>query len=156
MSGEFINNQVFIEKKNVLENGIGNFSSKSINELLDINGDGVVDGVEMDRMMSNSVINTLESIHPLVAKAFNDENFRLETGAFLTQKQRKTRMKLDLAIKKAILKQKMIDMEKYKRVDDIQPEELNIEENSELDNNDLQEDLKHRMYLSQAEIDNQI
>ena len=91
MSGELINNKNYIEKKDIFQKGINDFSSQSIKEIFDVDDDGDVEAVEQDRMMSTGMINTLESINPLVARAFNDENFRLQTGTFLTMKQQRQR-----------------------------------------------------------------
>lgn len=149
MSGDLINTGVLIDKRDIFEKGYGNFSSKSINELFDVNGDGVVSGEERSTMQSVGVLNTLSSISPVVARAFSDENFRLQTGAYLTDSQKIVRDKLLLAINKAILIESIKDIPEKR----IEPEELNIEE-QELDTTDLMEDLKHRQYLNQAELDN--
>ena len=151
MSGDLINTEVAIDKRDIFERGAGAFTSKSIDDLFDVDGDGEVSGMEKQTMESAGVINTLESISPVVARAFTDENFRLQTGAYLTQKQRTQRDKLLLAINKAILVDAMKNIPEKR----IEPEELNIEE-QELDTNDLREDIEHRQYLNQAEIDNQV
>lgn len=151
MSGDLINTEILIDKRDIFEKGYGNFSSKSINELFDVNGNGTVSPEEMSTMQSAGVLNTLNSISPVVARAFTDENFRLQTGAYLTDSQKIARDKILLAINKAILIDSMKDIPEKR----IKPEELNIEE-QELDTNDLMEDLKHRQYLNQAEIDNNV
>jgi hypothetical protein len=117
---------------------------------MDVNDDGTVDAVEQDRMVSVGMTNTLESINPVVARAFKDETFRLQNGTFLTQKQRIMRERVILAIQKGMLMEQMKDIPE-ERMD---PEELDIEEEEGLDVNNLQEDLEKRQYLSQAEIDN--
>jgi hypothetical protein len=150
MSGELINNLNAVEKKDMFNKGIGDFTSKSIKELMDVNDDGTVDAVEQDRMVSVGMTNTLESINPVVARAFQDETFRLQNGTFLTQKQRIMRERVILAIQKGMLMEQMKDIPE-ERMD---PEELDIEEEEGLDVNNLQEDLEKRQYLSQAEIDN--
>jgi hypothetical protein len=151
MSGELINNINYVESKDIFENGAGDFSSKSINELFDVNSDGVVDSIEQDRMVSAGVLNTLESINPVVARAFTDETFRLSTGAFLTEKQRNERERINLIIQKALLKEQLKDIEEER----IDPEEPNID-TGELDVNNLQEDIEKRQYLNQAEISNSV
>jgi hypothetical protein len=150
MSGDLISTEVLIDKRDIFEKGYGNFSSKSINELFDVNGDGVVSGEEMATMKSVGVLNTLDSISPVVARAFSDENFRLQTGAYLTDSQNMARNKFLLAINKAILVESMANIPEK-----MEPEELNIEP-EELDTNDLMEDIRHRQYLSQGEIDNNV
>ena len=109
MSGELISTSRFIKQRNIYANGLAGFSSGSINDLFDVNGDGETSGVEKDRMESAGVINTIESIHPAVARAFQDDTFALQTGQFLTQQQQRDRRKLELLVNRAVLKQRMID-----------------------------------------------
>lgn len=151
MSGELISTSALLDSRDIFEKGTGGFSSKSINDLFDVNNDGVTDCVEKDRMQSAGVLNTLNSIPDVVAKAFSDENFRLQTGAYLTQKQRIQREKFLIAINKAILIDKMSHIPEKR----IEPEELNIEE-QELDTYDLKQDIEHRQYLEGAELDNSV
>lgn len=151
MSGELINTSREIQKNDIFSRGIGSFSSKSINDIFDVNGDGVATPLEQDRMQSAGVLNTLQSIPDVVARAFNDENFRIQTGAYLTQKQKMERERLVLAINKAIMVEEMNKLPEKR----IEPEELNIEE-EELDTGDLREDIAHRQYLQQGEIDNDV
>ena len=146
--GELINTRSAIDSRDIFEKGIGGFSSKSINELFDVNGDGDASGIEKDLMSSAGALNTLNSISPIVAHAFNQENFRLQTGAYLTNSQKVMRDKLVLAVNKAILMEKLREMPE-KEIE----EELNID-NGELDTNDLLQDIKYRQYLSGAEINN--
>ena len=156
MSGELINSSRFIKQRNIFNNGLAGFSSGSINDLFDANGDGETSGVERDRMESAGVINTIESIHPAVARAFQDDTFALQTGQFLTQQQQINRRKLELLVKRAVLKQRMMDEQAPER-GDLQPiDELNILKNDELDTNDLAGDIEKRMYLTQAELDNDV
>jgi len=63
------------------------FSKDSINSLFDVDGDGVFSAVEKDRAESVALINELSSIHPLVARSYNDINFQIQTGSFLTKQQ---------------------------------------------------------------------
>jgi hypothetical protein len=154
MSGELINTERYIEKKDIFEKGYSDFSSQSINELFDSNGDGEVNGVEKDRMQSAGVLNTLESINPLVARAFNDENFRIDNGFFLTSKQQMRQDKVRLLIDKIKLLNKLEEI-KNSPERRFQEDTPNIE-NTELDTNNLQEDLINRQYLEQSEINNQV
>ena len=151
MSGELINTSREIEKNDIVNRGIGGFSSKSINDLLDVDSNGMVSNLEQDRMESSGVLNTLTSIPDVVAKAFSDENFKIQTGCYLTQKQRIERERLVLAINKAIMIEEMNKLPEKR----IEPEELNVEE-QELDTTDLREDIAHRQYLQQSEIDNDV
>ena len=146
--GELINTRSAIDRRDIFEKGIGGFSSKSINELFDVNEDGITSGIEKDLMSSAGALNTLNSISPIVAHAFSQENFRLQTGAYLTHSQKVMRDKLVLAVNKAILMEKLREMPEK----DIQ-EELNID-NGELDTNDLLQDISRRQFLSGAEINN--
>jgi len=157
MSGELIDNQSYIEKKDIFTNGYGNFSSGSIKELFDVNNDGHIEGVEKDRMLSAGLLNTLESINPLVARAYNDPNFRINNGFFLTDEQQLRKNKIKLLIDKILLMSQLEDI-KNKRKNRFNEEKLNIEKNEELDLEirDLQEDLKERQYLEQSEINNQV
>lgn len=158
--GELINNRSKIDDRDIFEKGYRNFSSKSINELFDVDNNGYVDAYEKDLMVSECVLDTLDSISPLVAHAFTQENFRLQTGAYLTERQRLSRDKLILSINKAILEEELNDIK-----DDI-PQEINEERIKELvnepisvehlDTENLSEDIKYRQYLSQAEINNPV
>ena len=151
MSGELINTERAIHSSDLFSLGIGGFSSKSINDLFDVNDDGEVSGMERDRMQSASVLNTLESINPVVARAYNDSEFQIDRGMFLTKKQRASRDKTY----KIVLEQ-IAEFEKSKvpeRRYDVQP--LNIEE-KELDTKTLSDDLVERQYLEQAELDNPV
>jgi hypothetical protein len=152
MSGELINTQNAIDKKDIFNRGTGNFSSKSINELFDVDGDGNVSGVEKELMGSMGVLNSLDSISPAVAHAFKTENFRIQTGSYLTESQRVTRDKLLLSINKTLMLERLKDIDIKKRINEEEP----AVDNSELDTNDLQEDIKHRQYLNRAEIDNNV
>ena len=151
MSGELINTSREIQSNDIFSKGIGGFSSKSINDLLDVDGDGVVSNLEKDRMESAGLLNTLQSIPDVVAKAFSDENFRIQTGAYLTQKQRMERERLVLAINKAIMIEEMNKLPEKR----IEPEQFNIEE-EELGTSDLKEDIAHRRFLEQSELDNDV
>ena len=156
MSGELINTSRFIKQRNIFNNGLAGFSSGSINDLFDANGDGETSGVERDRMESAGVINTIESIHPAVARAFQDDTFALQTGQFLTQQQQINRRKLELLVKRAVLKQRMMDEQAPERPD-LQPiDELDVLKNDELDTSDLANDIQKRQYLTQAELDNDV
>lgn len=157
MSGELIDNKSYIEKKDIFNNGYGDFSSGSINQLFDVNNDGYVDAVEKDRMLSAGMINTLESIHPLVARAYNDPNFLINNGFFLTDEQQLRKNKIKLLINKILLMSELEDI-KNKRKDRFNEENLNIEKNEEEMDliQNLQEDLKERQYLEQTEINNQV
>jgi hypothetical protein len=49
--GELINSRTAIDNRNIFKQGVGGFSSKSINELFDVDNDGIVSGVEKDLMI---------------------------------------------------------------------------------------------------------
>ena len=153
MSGEFINTHSIINKSDIWENGYSNFSSKSIQELFDVNDDGEFDGVERDRAEASCLFNTLDSIDPVVARAFNDENFRLQTGAYLTTQQRTNKAKLLNLIEKYLLVEDAGKIQKYNKQFDIEPQLSPIIEE---DNKDLKSDLTNRQYLNQAEINNDV
>ena len=156
MSGELINSSRFIKQRNIFNKGLAGFSSGSINDIFDANGDGETSGIERDRMESAGVINTIESIHPAIARAFQDDTFALQTGQFLTQEQQRDRRKLELLVQRAVLNQRMIDEQAPERPD-LQPiDELNILNDDELDTGDLAGDIIKRQYLTQGELDNQV
>jgi hypothetical protein len=146
--GELINSRTAIDNRNIFTQGIGGFSSKSINELFDVDNDGIVSAVEKDLMSSAGALNTLESISPIVAYAFSQENFRIATGSYLTNSQKVMRDKLVLAFNKAMLIEKLNEIPERK-----EEEKLNID-NGELDTKDLLQDIARRQFLSGAEIDN--
>lgn len=153
MSGELINSSRFIKQRNMFSRGLGSFSSGSINDLFDADGDGSVSGVEKDRMESAGVVNTLESINPAIARAFSDDTFAIQTGSFLTNEQKQKRRKLELLVQRAVLNQRAKDEEPPKRTDLEPIDELDILD-EELDTADLAGDLEKRQYLTQGELDN--
>ena len=106
-------------------------------------------------MESAGSYNILESIHPAVARAFSDENFNIQKGYYLTDSQRYKKRMYELLIEKAILQNQMKDKEN-ERKDFPELDEPNILNNEEVDNNDLEGDLKKRQYLDQNEINNQV
>jgi uncharacterized membrane protein YgaE (UPF0421/DUF939 family) len=145
--GELINSRTAIDNRNIFKQGVGGFSSKSINELFDVDNDGIVSGVEKDLMSSASALNALNSISPIVAHAFSQENFRIATGSYLTNSQKIMREKLVLAVNKALMVEKLNEMPERK------DEQLNVD-NGELDTKDLLQDIERRQFLSGAEINN--
>ena len=154
MSGELINSSLYYKQKNIFKNGAGNFSSGSINDLFDVNGDGETSGVEKDRMEDETAYNILESIHPAVARAFQDDTFNIQQGNFLTQSQQFKKLKYELIIERELLKNRL-EEEKSERVDKPELDEPNILINEEqVDNTDLAEDIIKRQYLTMGEIDN--
>ena len=155
MSGELINTSLFYKKKNIFNKGVGGFSSQSINDLFDVNNDGETSGVEKDLMESEVSYNILNSIHPAIARAFNDTTFNIQQGNFLTSSQRYKKRAYELIIEKAILQNHLKDKES-ERKDFPDLDEPNILNNEEVDNNNLEEDLKKRQYLQQSEIDNKV
>ena len=153
MSGEFINTHSVINKSDIWDNGYSNFSSKSIQELFDVNDDGEFDGVERDRAEASCLFNTLDSIDPVVARAFNDENFRLQTGAYLTTQQRTNKAKILNLIEKYLLVDDIEKIQTYKKQFNLEPQLSPVMEE---DNKDLKSDLSNRQYLNQAEINNDV
>ena len=145
--GELINSRTAIDNRDIFEKGIGGFSSKSINELLDVNEDGVTSGIEKDLMSSASALNALNSISPIVAHAFSQENFRIATGSYLTNSQKAMRDKLVLAVNKALM------VEKLNEIPERKDEQPNVN-NGDLDTKDLLQDIERRQFLTGAEITN--
>ena len=144
---ELINSRTAIDNRDIFEKGIGGFSSKSINELLDVNEDGVTSGIEKDLMSSASALNALNSISPIVAHAFSQENFRIATGSYLTSSQKVMRDKLVLAVNKALM------VEKLNEIPERKDEQPNVN-NGDLDTKDLLQDIERRQFLTGAEITN--
>ena len=145
--GELINSRTAIDNRDIFEKGIGGFSSKSINELFDVNEDGVTSGIEKDLMSSASALNALNSISPIVAHAFSQENFRIATGSYLTNSQKVMRDKLVLAVNKALM------VEKLNEIPERKDEQPNVN-NGDLDTKDLLQDIERRQFLTGAEITN--
>jgi hypothetical protein len=137
----------------------GAFTENQISDLFDVNGDGILSEVEKDRAMHIGIQNELNSIHPLVARAYQDEAFLINQGVFLTaeQQMQKNKFRRDM---KQIIEQLVEDINnqeedevvEYKR-DDWDEMNYNVRDN-ELDTDDLFEDLKRRRYLEDAEINN--
>ena len=144
---EFINTEIYRDE--TFDEAAKNFSEDSINSLFDVNKDGRFSALEADRANSLVLENELSSIHPLVAKAFNDETFAIQQGMFLTQSQYKANQLFDMAVQKWIaFDEQQKSMERRMPV-----EKLNIEM-PELLNTDLSADLDERQYLERQEIDN--
>jgi hypothetical protein len=99
-------------------------------------------------MSSASALNALNSISPIVAHAFSQENFRIATGSYLTNSQKVMRDKLVMAVNKALMVEKLNEIPKRK-----EEEKLDID-NGELDTKDLLQDIERRQFLSGAEINN--
>ena len=150
MSGEFLNNEQYINKFPIGE--YSEWTRGTLEDLLDVNGDGQVTNLEIDRAQSLGLINTLQSINPLVARAFNEENFLIQTGMYLTKEQRKNQEIFNQAIEQALIDN---EEDKYKENIRFMHDDLNIDlQHQPIDGTDLQEDLKRRQYLDQAEINN--
>ena len=146
MSGEYISTSVYLQDKDIFSRGAGHFSSKSLNELLDVNDDGVVDGVERDRMESVGLINTLDSISPVVARAYNDHLFKLNTGAYLTATQRTSRDQMAALLSNFLNNDDDVPIKR-------RHETIPFESIKTLDG-DLNADLKNRRYLEDSELNN--
>ena len=146
MSGEYISTSVYLQDKDIFSRGAGHFSSKSLNELLDVNDDGVVDGVERDRMESVGLINTLDSISPVVARAYNDHLFKLNTGAYLTDTQRASRDQMAALLSNFLNNDDDVPIKR-------RHEKIAFESIKTLDG-DLNADLKNRRYLEDSELNN--
>lgn len=144
---EFINTEIYNDQS--FAEASRHWSNSSINSLFDVNGDGQTSRLEWDRAQSVGFLNELSSINPLVAKSFTDESFALTTGAYLTKSQYTANLKFDELIEKWV---KFDEEQKYLETR-IPHQVLNIEK-SELDTNNLEEDLIGRRYLEQTEIDN--
>ena len=152
MSGELINTKLAIDRREIFEKGSGYMTSKSISELFDVDNTGYKGELEKDLMSSQGVLNALDSISPAVAYAYSHENFRIQTGDYLTESQKVTRDRIMMAINKQLLVDRLQQIDLKKRID--QP--IEESEYEELDTDDLREDLKNRQYLNQAEIDNSV
>jgi hypothetical protein len=142
--GEYISTDVYIQDKDIFSKGQGGFSSKSLTDIFDADGDGVIEGVERDRMQSVGLINTLNSINPLVARAYNDPQFKLSSGRYLTDKKLMMRDKFNAIMSDLINNTGEIPIE---RRHDIQP----FEQIQTLET-DLMKDLNSRRYLEQSEL----
>lgn len=150
MSGEYWNNELFINDYTFQDNA--GWTPETISKLLDVNGDGESSGVEIDRAQSLGFINTLESINPLIARSFSEENFFIQTGLYLTKEQKGNQEKWNQVIESVLSE---IEKDKYKRAVRIEQEQLNISNiNEPLEQTTLEEDLVNRQYLEGGEIDN--
>ena len=152
MAGELISSHTFhASNDDMWEQGYGNFSSKSMNELFDVDGDGGVSGIEKDRMESAGLYNTLDSIHPLVARSFNDTSFRINTGRYLTELNNTADNKAINVI--------MQFLDEYNE-DTKPPVNEEIKENDqqplEVSYKNLSEDLVERRRLDQSELTNDV
>ena len=145
---EFINTEIYNDQS--FSEASRHWSNASINSLFDVNGDGKTSALEWDRASNPSLLNELSSINPLVAKSFTDEHFALSTGAYLTKSQYTANINFDKLVEKWL---KFDEEQKY--LNTRMPHEVLNIERSELDTNNLSEDLIGRRYLEQTEIDNE-
>lgn len=150
--GEYINNHTYIKDNDNWYNATKQFSNDSLNSLFDVDEDGEFTAVEKDRMESLGVLNTLQSIHPAVAKVYNDVNFQIKQGSYLTKKQINNGYRFMTELQKILLEEEKSDYVEHQIP---QPERLNIEK-SDLDTDDLKQDIEDRQFLTEQQINNQI
>jgi hypothetical protein len=123
------------------------FSDDSINSLFDVDGDGIFSAVEKDRAENVSLLNEIESINPVIARSYNDVNFQIQTGMYLTKQQKNNGERFYKAIMEAVAMNSDHNI----------PHKINPEEENEYISNvnvDLKTFLKDRQALEQNEIDN--
>jgi len=150
--GEYINNHTYIKDNDNWYNATKQFTKDSLNSLFDVDEDGEFTAVEKDRMESLGVLNTLQSIHPAVAKVYNDVNFQIKQGSYLTKKQINNGYRFMTELQKILLEEEKSDYVEHQIPE---PERLNIEK-SDLDTDDLKQDIKDRQFLTEQQINNQI
>lgn len=151
MSGELIQTERYVRAHDPFERGAGGFSKEAISDLMDVNDDGVLTGIEKDQLTSAGVLNTLESIHPVIARGFVDKSFQLNRGIMLTKSQRQENSRVIDLITKALDKHDKAQYPDQR----ITPEALHgIEGNPSY--SDLADDIAHRRYLDQSELDNSV
>jgi hypothetical protein len=127
------------------------FSKDSINSLFDVNDDGVFSAVEKDRAESVALINEMSSINPVIARAYNDVNFQIQNGSYLTKKQKNNGLRFYKAVMEAV---KMNENENFNIDHNIKTDEPNEYIGEQPDN--LQEYLKDRQALEENQIDNAV
>lgn len=150
MSGEYWNNELFINDYTFQDNS--GWTQEKISQLLDVNGDGETSAVEIDRAQSLGLINTVQSINPIIARSFSEENFFIQTGLYLTKEQKGNQQKWNEVIERVLTE---MEKDKYKKTVRIEEEQLNILNiNEPLEQTNLEEDLVNRQYLEGGEIDN--
>lgn len=145
---DYINNHLYLNDNENWSKATKNFSDNSINSLFDVDHDGTVSKVEMDRAESIGLLNTLNSINPLLARSYNDINLSIITGSYLTTNQINNSKLFYNALQKAIILDEQDTIIKH----NINPEEPN-EYKPQYELN-LSDDIKQRQYLTQAEINN--
>ena len=155
MSGELINVEKHVKKVDMFNKGFGNFSSQSINELFDANGDGETTGIEKELMMSGVVLNTINSIHPAVAATFQNQFFNLNNGGYLTKNMRDKDNKMMEGIARAMKAMDEKEQKEFEENDRMPTEDYNIDNVDDINGN-LYDDLKLRRYLTNAEINNDV
>ena len=146
--GELINSRTAIDNRNIFKQGVKSFSTAETIPSLSTSNNSLIDLLLNPPMSSASALNTLNSISPIVAHAFSQENFRIATGSYLTNSQKIMREKLVLAVNKALMVEKLNEMPERK-----EEEQLNVD-NGELDTKYLLQDIERRQFLSGAEINN--
>ena len=127
------------------------FSDDSINSLFDVDGDGIFSAVEKDRAENVALLNEIESINPVIARAYNDVNFQIQTGMYLTKQQKNNGERFYKAIMEAV----SINSNENQNIQHkINPEEEN--QYMTTVNVDLKTFLKDRQALQENEIDNNV
>lgn len=120
-------------------------------DILDVNQDGILDGVELDLAQSVSLMNSLDSIDPKIKKMFLSHDYKLQSGDYLTQKQLQKKEHIMGVINKYLSEDSEAD-KVQRRFDTDQ----GIGEIIKPLDGDLKHDLESRTYLEQTEINNQV
>lgn len=146
---DYINSYLYNFNDDNWKKATENFSQDSINSLFDLNNDGEFTGVEKDRAENVGLLNALDSIHPVVAKAYNDVNFNINRGNYLTEQQYEAGQKFFRVLNEVLNKEYENELVEHR----INPQNMNMYI-GDLDEQNLMDYLKNRQYLSQQEINN--
>ena len=148
---DYINSYLYNYDPDNWSTATKNFSENSINSLFDVDDDGVFSAVERDRAENIALLNELSSINPIIARAYNDINFNITQGTYLTQKQYEAGQKFFNAIQKVLQKEDQKQIIEH----DINPEPPNIYQ-GDLDTSNLIDVLKNRQFLTEQELTNDV
>jgi len=145
----------FISTSNYIKHRFEQQNLDKMKTVLDLDGDGFIGQLELDQANSYCLMNTLQSINPVSFQHL--DKFRLNSGMFLTESQKRDREKIVLLIDKLTEEQAEEDAAQERSSGAIVKRRHNVPDSNNgipTDDGSLMDDLKHRRVLEDSEITN--